>query len=50
MKNGKNLTRKQKSMLLGKGYNFKLYLCVKNTSTFQEFVNRETLEIIRIEN
>ena len=49
MKNGKSLTRKQKTFLLSKGYNFKDYICIKNTSTFQEFFNRKTGEILTIE-
>ncbi|WP_162829341.1 DUF6906 family protein [Clostridium senegalense] len=49
MKNGKKLTRKQKFMLLAKGLNFKNYLCIKNTSTLHEFINRETGEIFKME-
>ena len=37
---GKKLTRKQKEALSAQGWDFRLYLCVRDGPDFMELVNR----------
>jgi hypothetical protein len=39
---GKKLTRKQKEALSAQGWDFRLYLCVRDGPDFMELVNRTT--------
>lgn len=39
---GRKLTRRQKEALSAQGWDFRLYLCVRDASDFMELVNRTT--------
>ena len=39
---GKKLTRRQKEALSAQGWDFRLYLCVRDAPDFMELVNRTT--------
>ena len=44
---GKKLTRRQKEALSAQGWDFRLYLCVRDTPDFMELVNRTTGKYVK---
>ena len=45
---GKKLTRKQKEALSAQGWDFRLYLCVRDGPDFMELVNRQVRHVPQV--